>query len=175
MKFQLLIYLSLITLSAFAMSDFPADPSKIKKAMLRAIENPRITDSLYSELKLIKSPAPVVVAYLGTLEALKAKYSWNPYNKIAYVARSQKTLEKAVKEDPLNLEIRFMRFSVQHYTPAFLGFSKELIEDRKMIIKQYAQKNFGKLDNETLKNIAEFLIFSKRCSSPEIKILKKYS
>lgn len=173
-------YLSIFILIFYSQNTFaevkPADDiPAIKKAMVLAVEDARITDSLYLELSSKKAPSPLIIAYTGTLEALKAKHSWNPYQKVSYVARSQKTLQKAVNADPANLEIRFMRFSVQHFTPAFLGYSKELNEDRRMIIKKYSQKTFGKADQVLIKNIAGFMISSNRCTSEEIKILKKYS
>ena len=139
-----------------------------------AVESLQVTDSLYTQLSSRNSPSPLILAYTGTLEALKAKHSWNPYQKLKYVARSQKTLKKALKFEPNNLEIRFMRFSIQHYTPAFLGYSKELTEDRQAIIKQLGKKNFGYTDAAFRASIAKFMISSNRCTSEEVKLLRKY-
>src|SRR4051812_17303034 len=90
----------------------------IKKAMIRAVESSSATDSLYSKLISKKSKNALIIAYVGTLEALKAKHSWNPYNKMKYVAQSRSTMKISVDKEPNNLEIRFMRFSIQHYTPS---------------------------------------------------------
>jgi hypothetical protein len=150
------------------------DIANIKQAMMLAVESPRVTDSLYTELSKRNSSSALIIAYAGTLEALKAKHSWNPYQKLKYVARSQKTLETALKAEPNNLEIRFMRFSIQHYTPAFLGYSKEISEDRQMIIKQFSKKNFGQTDAAFRSSIAKFMIMSDRCTPEEVKLLRKY-
>ena len=175
MKFK--IFLSgLILLSFHAFSDdrTPVEIRILKQAIYRSIESPGITDSLYSVLKAKGSENALMIAYLGTLEALKAKHSWNPYNKIKFVALSQKTMKSAVSRDPANLEIRFMRFSIQHYTPSFLGFSKDLDEDRKVIAGQYRLRKFGLADEALVRNIAAFMINSNRCSKDELVLFKKY-
>lgn len=146
----------------------------IKLAVHRAIESSSVTDSLYRVLKSRGTENPLIVGYIGTLEALKAKHSWNPYNKIRYVSLSQKTMKKAVDRDPNNLEIRFMRFTIQHNTPSFLGFSKDLEEDRKAIVRQFKNKKFGLADAPLIRNIAAFMIESDRCLKEELPVFKKY-
>lgn len=146
----------------------------LKAAVQKAIESPSVTDSLYRVLKSARGENPLIIGYIGTLEALKAKQSWNPYNKLKYVALSQRTMKIAVEKDPNNLEIRFMRFSIQHYTPAFLGFSKDLEEDRKVIVKQFKNKKFGNADDVLIRNIAAFMIQSDRCLKDELLLFKKY-
>lgn len=149
--------------------------SILKADLVKAVENAKLTDSLYNKLAKLKDKSALIIAYSGTLEALKAKHSWSPYNKIKYVKASLKTLEKAIDMDRENMEIRFMRFSIEHYTPRFLGFSKDLDTDRKELIKHYKNRNFGIADAEMVKNIAVFLINSKRCTAEEVKVLKKFS
>ncbi|KQR72432.1 hypothetical protein [Pedobacter sp. Leaf176] len=149
--------------------------SILKADLIRAVENSKLTDSLYDKLARLPDKGALIKAYSGTLEALKAKHSWSPYNKIKYVKASLKTLKEAIDMDRENMEIRFMRFSIEHYTPGFLGFSKDLDGDRKELIKHYKNRNFGVADTEIVKNIAAFLINSERCTAEEIKVLKKFS
>lgn len=174
MKYRLILILFFVSSNLFANNSVYEDIQKIKSAMILAVKSSRITDSLYSELITRKSVTPLILAYTGTLEALKAKHNWNPYQKLKYVALAQKTLKKALKADPDNLEIRFMRFSVQHYTPEFLGFSRELAQDRKVIVKQFIQRNYGQADQELQKGIARFMISSERCTPEEVKLLKRH-
>ena len=172
------IRISLISLFLLSFSALSAksvtEIREIKQAMIRSIESPEVTDSLYSALKSRNSSQPLIIAYIGTLEALKAKHSWNPYNKLKYVAQSQKTMQLAVNKSPEDIEIRFMRFSIQHYTPSFLGYSKDLNADRKMILKLFRNRSFGQADKALIKNIASFMIESKRCTAEELSLLKKY-
>ncbi|HUH32753.1 MAG TPA: hypothetical protein VLZ28_02300 [Daejeonella sp.] len=174
MKYLLMLLCFTLSSGICAATTTSEDIVNIKRAMILAVESSRVTDSLYTELSARNSASPLIIAYTGTLEALKAKHSWNPYQKLKYVARSQKTLQKALKAEPNNLEIRFMRFSIQHYTPAFLGYSNELTEDRQMIVKQFSNKNFGDTDAGLRASIAKFMIASDRCTSEEVKLLRKY-
>ncbi|WP_316830873.1 hypothetical protein [Pedobacter aquatilis] len=153
----------------------PKEISVLKTDLIKAVESSKLTDSVYTKLNKLPNKTALITAYCGTLEALKAKHSWNPYNKIKYVKVSLRTMQKAIDMDKENMEIRFMRFSIEHYTPGFLGFSKDLPVDRKEIIKHYENRNFGLADEELIKNVARFMIDSKRCTSEEIKILKKFS
>ncbi|RBQ03665.1 hypothetical protein [Pedobacter miscanthi] len=146
----------------------------LKTNMVKAVENAKLTDSLFTKLDRLPNKTALITGYTGTLEALKAKHSWNPYNKIKYVSRSLKTMQKAIDMDKENMEIRFMRFSIEFYTPSFLGFSKDLAADKKEIIKHYQNENFGLADNELVKNVAKFMIDSKKCTPAEIKILNKH-
>ena len=146
----------------------------LKTNLVKAVENAKLTDSLFTKLNKVPNKTALVMGYLGTLEALKAKHSWNPYNKIKYVSQSLKTMQKAIDLDKENMEIRFMRFSIEFYTPSFLGLSKDLAQDKKEIIKHYQNGNFGLADAELVKNVAKFMIDSKKCSSAEVKILTKH-
>jgi len=175
MKFRFLfLFLLFPSFHSKAESVLTDEFSNIKVAVQRAIESSSVTDSLYRVLKSRDSENPLIIGYIGTLEALKAKHSWNPYNKIKYVALSQKTMRVAVERDPTNLEIRFMRFSIQHYTPSFLGFSKDLEEDRKAIIRQFKNRKFGHADTALIRNMAVFMIESDRCLKEELIVFKKY-
>ncbi len=170
--------LLLLLLTAFSnMVSAQLSPKEIvtlKTDMVKAVENARLTDSIYAKLDKLPNKSALITAYLGVLEALKAKHSWNPYNKVKFVKDAQATFQKAVAMDKDNLEIRFMRYSTEHYTPSFLGLSKNLDKDRKEIVKQYKNHNFGVADVSMVKSIAKFMIESKRCTLEEVKVLQKY-
>jgi hypothetical protein len=46
-------------------------------------------------------------------------------------------LSEAIKKEPKNLEIRFMRYICQEKTPSFLGYKENLEEDKKFILSEY--------------------------------------
>lgn len=174
-KLKLICFLLIAGVLTAAAHRIPMEElESIKQAMVKAVESPRITDSLYTKLTGKKSDNALILAYIGTLEALKAKHSWNPYQKMKFVSMAQKTMARAVKLEPGNLQIRFMRFSIQHYTPQFLGYSDELDEDRKAIARHYKHNTFGETDELQVQNIAEFMIRSGRCTGEEVAFFKKY-
>ncbi|WP_231425942.1 hypothetical protein [Pedobacter sp. Leaf250] len=173
-KQRIIVFLLFASISICKAQLSPKEITVLKTDLVKAVESVKLTDSLHNKLSKLPNKTGLITAYIGTLEALKAKHSWNPYNKIKYVKVSLKTMQNAINMDKENLEIRFMRFSIEHYTPSFLGFSKDLDVDRKEIIKHYQNRNFGIADEALIKNVAKFMIDSKRCTAEEIKILKKF-
>ncbi len=151
------------------------DIAEIRKQMLRAINSSKVTDSLYINLQNISKKPPLVVAYVGALEALKAKNSWNPYKKIKYLNLSGKTVQQAVNASPNDMEIRFVRFSIQSNLPHFLGLNKDIGADKTQIIQQLKQKHYGSADKVFVQNIIKFMVDSKQCSSQEIAVLHEQS
>lgn len=164
--------------NGFCLNTIPVqklDISRIRKDMLRAINSSKVTDSLYNSLQTINKKPALVVAYFGALEALKAKNSWNPYNKIKYLNLSSKTVQQAVNLSPDDMEIRFVRFSIQKNLPHFLGLNKDLDSDKNQILHQLKQKNYGSADTLFVLNIIKFIIDSKQCSPQEISFLHQQS
>jgi hypothetical protein len=111
------------------------------------------------------------MAYLGSAQAIRARHSFNPYNKVTYLKSGLKTLETAVRSSPQDLEIRFLRFSLEHYIPSFLGYSKHLETDRAKIVELAKQRKFGAMDKALLINLLNFMKETKRCSKQEIATL----
>lgn len=158
---------------SFSMLNQKTDISELRKQMLRAINSPKVTDSLYNNLQKTNQKVPLVMAYFGALEALKAKDSWNPYNKIKFLNLSNKTILQAVNASPNDMEIRFVRFSVQTNLPHFLGLNKDLDSDKNQILHQLKQKNYGLADKVFVQSIIKFMLDSKQCSPPEISFLRQ--
>lgn len=81
-------------------------------------------------------------------------------------------LNEAVILSPSDIEIRFLRFSIQYYTPKWLGYSKNMEEDKTMIISNiHNYKSFG-IDPGVLDWIEEFMINSGYCNAEEIEIIR---
>lgn len=173
--FLSLLFLLCNTCFCFSASTQKTDITEIRKHMLRAINSSKVTDSLYTSLQNINSTVPLVVAYLGALEALKAKDSWNPYKKIKFLNLSNKTVLRAVNASPNDLEIRFIRFSIQSNLPNFLGLNKDLTSDKNQIIQQLKQKHYGLADKAFLESIIRFMLDSKQCTPQETSFLHQQS
>lgn len=152
------------------------DIDKIRVDYIAAVNSSKKAEVFYKELKAIAKPDALILAYLGSAEALRAKHAFNPINKLAYLKQGSKTLGNAVNTAPNNVEIRFLRFSLEHYIPSFLGYNKNLVADREKIIELLQHKNKSESVNsntQIAKNIINFLLETKRCSPTEITILKK--
>ncbi|TAF43687.1 MAG: hypothetical protein EAZ51_06805 [Sphingobacteriales bacterium] len=152
------------------------DIDKIRLDYIAAVNSSKKTNILYNELKAIAQPDALILAYLGSAEALRAKHAFNPINKLAYLKQGSITLAKAVETDPNNIEVRFLRFSLEHYVPSFLGYNKNLEADKAKIIQLLQHKNKAETtasNHQITKNIIRFLLETKRCNLTETALLKK--
>ncbi len=151
------------------------DIKQIRADYVTAINDSEKADQLCNHLQNIKNPDPLILAYLGSAQAIKAKHAWNPVNKLSYIKKGFGTINAAVSKAPENLEVRFLRFSLEFYVPGFLGYSKNLTADKNKIIDLLSKQTPIKLDVDKtiLKNMVYFMIDSKLCSTQEIAILKR--
>jgi len=161
-----------VMLLSFAEANVPA-PKVVRKQLLLALDNRKLTDSLDRVFTAAPNKSPLNVCYLGVIQALKAKHAWNPYYKVKYLNDAEKTLQTAVSREPDNMEIRFMRFSIEHNVPGFLGYTTHLTADREEIIKQLERRYYSTADQDVVITIIKFLIESKRCTPHENDFLHK--
>ncbi len=171
-KYLLFLILILTTIIGLAENPQPNIP-ELRKQLIRAINRKQTTDSLYQSLGLIQPRSGLITGYMGALEALKAKHTWNPYYKIKYLNNAEDSFKQAVAQDPHNIEIRFMRFSVEHNVPGFLGYNKNITTDKQEMIRQLELKNYGTADKELIISVIKFMLDSKQCNIDENTTLHK--
>lgn len=113
----------------------------------------------------------LINAYRGALFAVRSKHAFWPFTKLTYLKDSMALLGQAVNNAPENLEIRFIRFSILHYVPDFLGWIEEKNSDRKKILKLLLENNYGDIPNELVVGITQFLVDSERISESDAQVL----
>lgn len=96
---------------------------------------------------------PVLVCYKGASEMIQAKYTFNPFTKWEKFSKGKKLLQQAISRDTLDLEMRFIRFSVQSNLPGFLGYNDELNTDKRFL----AENTKKTKDPELKKMISNYL------------------
>jgi hypothetical protein len=143
-----------------------------RKEFKKAAFNDKVNNEVYQVLVSSKVQDPLTQAYVAYYTALKARHVTSPYEKITYVRSFDKAIKKAVALAPDNFEIRFLRFSVQDKLPSYLGFSKELVVDKKIILQQI-QSHKVDVPANFKKDIKAVLLNSKTLSIAEKKIIEK--
>ena len=141
---------------------------EIRKRYFEAIGNEQKIEKLLKELQYIENPSALLLAYRAACESMTAQFLWNPYTKLAQVNKSFDFFEKAVNEDSQNVEIRFLRFSVQHNVPDFLRKNREFEEDKNVLIENFENANF---DTEFREFIIDYLKRSGRFEAKELEVL----
>jgi hypothetical protein len=97
-----------------------------------------------------------------------ANYSKNKQEKINLFKEGKQLLEKAVAKDSTNVELRFLRMTIQTNCPKALGYHKQIASD-----KTYILANFDSIKNtSTRNNIKAFLLASAYLTDTEKKKLK---
>lgn len=143
-----------------------------RREFKKAAFNDKVTNEVYQSLVSSKIQDPLTQAYVAYFTALKARHVMSPYEKITYVRSFDQAIRKAVALAPDNFEIRFLRFSVQDKLPTYLGYSKELVVDKKMILQQI-QSHKVDVPANFKKDMKAVLLNSKTLSTAEKIIIEK--
>src|SRR5690554_740266 len=134
MKKKLLFILALF-ISVLATSQ---DLSKIRSQYPEAVKSDEVSSKLDKELSNINSSStPVLLAYKGSILTLKAKFAKDRKIKKEFFKEGVSLLESAVKANPQNIEIRYIRLSVQENAPKILKYNKDIEADKGFILKNY--------------------------------------
>ncbi|MFP5081811.1 hypothetical protein [Pedobacter sp. JCM 36344] len=113
--------------------------------------------------------SPVLLCYKGVAEMILAKHVFNPFNKLEKFRNGKILIEESIVRDPEDLELRFLRFSIQSNLPGFLGYDEEIFIDKTKLINGYSTIK----DTELKSRILSYLSDSKYCSIIELKKLTK--
>lgn len=140
---------------------------ELRRDYVAAVDEPERAEQHYQTLQSHRSSlTPLLLAFYAGFEALVAKHKWNPYDKLKLLNAATEKFEQAVEQASGHAEIRFLRFSVEHYLPDFLKKNNHLEEDRRVIFQQFD----ATLENtESRKAIARFMLESGRCGRAETK------
>jgi len=146
--------LVLVIVGAFTFNTpAPLELEAIRNSYLLAPTDKKLCKEMITELN--GSRDPVCLAYRGAFKAIWAKHIFNPIGKLETFNQGKTDIEKAVSQDPDNIEIRLIRLSVQSNAPRILGYSSNIEEDKKLLMA-----NRESLTSEPLKKIIDGLVGS---------------
>ncbi len=108
------------------------DLEMIRKNYSQAVTNKTLCKTMISELSAINKNDEYL-GYLGAFQAIWANHTINPINKLRTFNKGKKNIETAIKNKPNNLELRFIRLSIQQNVPGILGYNENVSEDETFI------------------------------------------
>ncbi|MCC5944135.1 MAG: hypothetical protein JJT94_04320 [Bernardetiaceae bacterium] len=146
---------------------------ELRRFYFEASESEQATEHLGKILSETTDTKGLAKAYRAAYEALLAKHSLDPFFQFSQLQKANNLFFEAVREDSNCVELRFLRFSVQHRTPEFLGMSLQLTADRKHILAQLPIQ-IDTVGKKTTIAIAEFVRDSKRCFPQEQRRLQSF-
>lgn len=133
-----LIAISLITSVYFFFQTI--NLNELRSNYPNAIENKQVCENMINLLSKQKLNA-TEEGYYGAYLAIWANHVWNPMDKLSTFKKGKKELENAIKEDHNNVELRFLRLSIQSNVPGILNYDQNIktdlafIKDHKYEIK----------------------------------------
>ena len=131
-------WLFLVLLFLISFSGYTQQLEEVRENYISAASERSVCKNLIKELKEIPDKRPLELAYLGALQSIWAKHVFNPFSKLKTFKEGTRKIEKAVKQDSANIEIRYLRFSIQKNVPAILGYADDIEEDS-VFIRNHVQ------------------------------------
>lgn len=119
----------------------------------KLVSEKELCEKMIAELTKTKNNSATHLAYLGGLQTIWANHVLSPISKLNTFKKGKNNIEEAIKKEPENVELRFIRLSVQKNAPSFLGYKSNIHEDVKFI-----KENRHQLGSDILqKNITTLL------------------
>lgn len=129
-----LAYLFIVCFIQMSLSAKSIDLDYLRKNYDKAVSDKELCSSMIEELKAERDNT-IYLAYLGGLQTIWANHTMNPISKLRTFNEGKENLEKAVEMASDNIEIRFIRLSVQKNAPTFLGYYHQIETDEAFINK----------------------------------------
>lgn len=143
--------------------------SSLRKLYSEAAVKKESFDEFKTLLNKSTDNTAVLNGYRGCSLMIEANYVVNPITKLNYFNKGKEILEKAIQEEKENVELRYLRFTIQSKAPAILGYSGHLKADKEFLLKKVKT-----LSDATLKNsVISFLKNSDELTETEKKKLNE--
>lgn len=142
--------------------------SEIRQLYVQSAEDEAAAEKLlkFSEEN---DDSALLLGYKAAAEMMMAKHVINPLSKMSHFSKGKKAFSRAIEAKPENVELRFLRFSVQSETPDFLGYKDNLEEDKKMLFS-----SLGSMQDRELKTMMlQFFTEARALSGPEKEEMKE--
>ena len=132
------------------------DIEKIREIYFFSDKDENICDSISLLLKGMDTENNLVLAYRGANTLLYCTKTNNVFKKFSYFEKGKYMIEQAIKNEPKNVEIAFLRYINQKNTPWYLNYKKNIKEDYKFIIQNISIINDQKFRNKVIETLKTF-------------------
>lgn len=153
-----LLFVSLVFLSSFTFNQTDGI-LELRSSFQRALTSSKSANDLNTLTS--KQETAIVKAYHGVSYTLLGKHASNPIKKLEFLKKGLPLLNQAVQEKPLDVEIRFLRFSVEENVPSFVQIERHINTDKYFLI------NYLKPTHSYYEYIKNYLKQSKSLSDLE--------
>ncbi len=144
------LYLMVYVLNLFASNDIES----VREMYYHSIEDDKVANKFlnYFDTVDVKNNA-TLMGYNAVANFVQSKHSWNPYTKLEHFNAGKVQLEYAIIQEDENIELRFLRLSIQENLPSFLGYNSQIKADRSFLVDHLDQI----LDEDLKSKISTYL------------------
>ncbi len=123
------------------------DIDALRKSYHKAHADSASCAKLYQSLSKINSSDNIIKCYKGAVNASLANFAKNKQEKLKLFSTGKKLIEETIKVDSTNIELRFLRLTIQSNCPKILGYHTNINSD-----KHYIATHLESTNNTVLKN-----------------------
>ncbi len=146
------------------------DLSEVRNLYMAAAAQEASCVKLVNSLNNINAREQATLAgYKACGTMMMANYQINPISKLNSFNEGKKLLDQCVSWDVNNTELRFLRFSAQCESPAFLGYTDNIEMDKSLILRTFPYLN----DIELQQMIRNYMVESDRLTMAEKRVFTK--
>jgi tetratricopeptide (TPR) repeat protein len=174
-RIPFILLLLLVQAIAVAGNESRYKVPQLRTEYLEASKDKEAAERFNKKMSQYGAKDPVVLAYKAASEAVMAKYVWNPYSKLKQIKTAAAIFEEAVELDKDHPEIRFLRFTVEHYVPRYLNLSPNLESDKQVMIRSLKSHPNSGISAEFARTMRDFLLSKDHCTEAEKQELRKIS
>lgn len=162
----------LLLFYSFFQTELTYKASDLRKVYLRAANEKQAFEQLSQHLAKYKGNDVLVQGFQAGIEGVGAKYASGLYSKLKHVRNSAQAFEKVISKDPLNPELRFLRYTIEYHVPRYLLMSGHLQDDKKVILKNLLTYPRSGVDPEAFKIMRDYFLRDNHSSAAEKKQLR---
>lgn len=115
-----------------------------RELFINSTKDESIANEFFKSTHNVNNNSAITLGYKAVSEFIMCNYTSNVYKKWSYFKNAKQLLETAIKNDPKNIELIFLRYSIQKKLPSFLGYNENLQNDENQIatfLNLYTLKN----------------------------------
>jgi len=133
---------------------------EMRKLYYRSYNEKAAADKLYKETRGYDAKQPLMLGYKAVAGMMMCNYITNPYTKLKYFYAGKGELEKAIKESPADVELRYLRYAVQENVPGVLHYNSNMNEDRGRLVSYLLDDANRQIDPDLYSRIMKYMLNS---------------
>jgi adenylate kinase family enzyme len=109
---------------------------ELRQNLSKAFNDEAVSDRLFSKVKDQNFTSPELMAYVGGIWISQSRHVFL-FDKMHHFNKGTEILDAAIRAKPDDVEMRFLRMTIQINAPGFLRYGDNLEEDKRFVLKNY--------------------------------------